>query len=152
MTINTQAIIDALASYAMASGHFDRVNAHEPKNAPGNGLSCAIWMDGINPLPERSGLAATAARLVFNVRVYQNFISEPQDAIDPRLVAAVDALMTAYSGDYDLGGTVAEVDLLGNYGVALAGQAGYLNQDSRIYRVFTLTVPVVVNDTFTQAA
>jgi hypothetical protein len=79
---------------------------------------------------------------VVNVRIYQNMIAEPQDMIDPRVMAAVDALMTAYSGDFELGGTVRAVDLLGMAGTPMAAQAGYIQQDNRVYRAVTITLPL----------
>lgn len=152
MTIGLQAILDAVQSHAAKSGQFDRVAGHEPKNAPGNGLSTAVWVDRLAPLPTGSGLASTSGLLTLNVRVYTNMLSDPPDAIDPNLTAAVDALMTAYSGDFDLGGNVRHVDLLGAYSPGLSAQAGYLEQDGRLYRVMTITVPLVLNDIWTQNA
>ncbi|MGH3680775.1 MAG: hypothetical protein ACRDT2_11080 [Natronosporangium sp.] len=137
-------------SHALASGRFARVNQHEPKNAPGHGLSAALWVDRIDPVAEVSGLAATSARIVFHLRVYSNMLQEPQDAIDPGVLSAVAALMTAYSGDFTLGGLVKQVDLLGQHGISLSARAGYINQDSRLYRVMLLQVPIVINDVFDQ--
>jgi len=151
MSIDTKAIVEAVVSHALASGHFERCNSHEPKNAPGNGLTAAVWMQRLAPLALASGLAATAALLVVNVRVYSNMLTEPQDAIDPNLVAAVDALVNAYTGDFTLGGRIRNVDLLGQYGPSLSAEAGYLEQDRKMFRVMTLTVPLVINDAWTQS-
>lgn len=148
--MNVQAILDAVVSHAAASGQFERVNGHEPKSAPGNGLTAAVWVQSVGPVPNGSGLQRTSAVLVFNVRVYTPMLMEPQDAIDPALVGAVDALMSAYSGDFELGGNVRCVDLLGMAGIPLSAQAGYLEQDKRIYRVMTITLPVIVNDAWEQ--
>lgn len=151
MAINSQALMDALASHAMASGYFDRVNQHEPKSKPGRGLTCAIWVDRIEPARGRSGLAATSARVVFNVRVYTNMIQDPQDAIDPDVMIATDALFEAYSSDFQLGGEAAYVDLMGTtQGHPLFAQSGYINIDNFVYRVMTITVPIVVNDAWSQ--
>lgn len=150
MALDTKAILDAVVSHALASGHFERVNQHEPKSAPGNGLSAAVWVDRVGPA-RGSGLAMTSALLVLNVRLYTSMLSEPQDAIDPNLMAAHDALMTAYSGAFTLGGLVRSVDLLGAAGTPLSSQAGYLNQDSKLFRVITITLPVIVNDCWEQA-
>lgn len=151
MAINSQALIDDLASHAMASGYFDRVNQHEPKNKPGRGLTAAVWIDRIEPARGRSGLAATSARVVFNVRVYTTMLQNPQDSIDPNVMIATDALMTAYSGDFELGGDAAFIDLLGaTQGHPLFAQSGYINIDNTVYRVMTMTVPVIVNDAWTQ--
>lgn len=150
MSIDAVSIMDALQSHAMSLGVFERVNLHEPKNAPGSGLSCAIWSDYIGPAPLGSGLAATSALLVFNIRIYSNMLAEPQDYIDPQVIQAVDLLMIAYSGDFELGGDVAWIDLLGQSGRAMEAQAGYINQDSQMMRVMTLTLPVVLNDSWVQ--
>lgn len=150
MSLNVTGILDALVSHAMASGLFERVNGHEPASAPGHGLTAAAWADSIAPVPAASGLAATSARVVFNVRIYTSMLAEPADAIDPNMLAAVDQLMTAYSGDFELGGAVRNVDLLGQTGTPLSAQAGYLQQDGTLYRVMTLVLPVLVNDVWEQ--
>jgi hypothetical protein len=151
MALNIQGYIDATRSHALASGWFDAVNGHEPKSAPHNGITGAVWVDQIDPV-KTSGLASTSVRLTLNVRIYTNMLTEPQDAIDPNVVGATDALMGAYSADFTLGGLARHVDLLGIHGVALAGRAGYLNQDNRLFRVMTITLPVIVNDVWDQVA
>lgn len=152
LSLNTNNILNAIVSHAMAAGVFDRVNTHEPKNAPGHGLTVAIWADSIDPVSAASGLSVTAARIVFNLRIYSNMLQEPQDAIDPNIIDAVDVLFTAYSGDFELGGSVRNIDLLGQFGSSLSAQAGYINQDGTLYRVMTITVPVIINDAWSQAA
>lgn len=149
MALNAGAILDAVVSHALASGQFERVNQHEPKNAPGNGLTAAVWVETIAPV-RSSGLAATSAVVTLNVRLYVSMLAEPQDAIDPNIVAAVDALMTAYSGDFELGGLVQAVDLLGMAGVPMSARAGYLDQDGKLFRVMTITLPLIVNDVWEQ--
>lgn len=152
MAINSQPLIDALASHCMASGHFDRVNQHEPKNKPGRGLTAAIWIDRIEPARGRSGLTSTSARITFNVRIYTNMLQKPEDMIDPRMMEAADALFELYSGDFTLGNEAAFIDLLGmTQGHELMCQSGYINIDNMVYRVLTFTVPVIVNDAWTQA-
>jgi hypothetical protein len=145
------AIFDKTVSYAAASGYFDSVNAHEPKSAPGNGVTCAVWVDRIAPV-RSSGLASTSGLLVLMQRVYTNFISQPFDAIDPNVLSAVSWLIGAYSADFDLGGAggTRNVDLLGAEGVPLAAQAGYIEIDRKMNRVMTVTIPIVVNDMWSQ--
>ncbi|MGW0587460.1 hypothetical protein [Streptosporangium sp. NPDC002607] len=150
MSLDATTILDGITSHALALGLFERVNSHEPKNAPGNGLTAAVWVDSIAPVPTGSGLASTSARLVFNVRIYTGAEQEPADAIDPNMLAATDALMSAYSGDFTLGGSVRNVDLLGQAGTSLSAQAGYIQHDSKLLRVMTLVVPVIVNDVWEQ--
>jgi hypothetical protein len=148
------AVLDKLTGYAMASGRFDAVNQHEPKNSPGTGITFAVWVQRIRPAPRGSGLAATTGVALFNGRVYQNFRSQPFDAIDPKVMAAVTDYMGSLSGDFLLGnvGGVRNVDLLGQTGQALDAQAGYIEIDKTVFRVMTIQIPVIINDMFVQVA
>lgn len=145
-------IVDAALSHAQATGWFDAgVSGHEPKAAPGQGLHCALWVADVRPLGRRSGLASTGAVVTLSVRVGMPMLHEPQDEIDPTVLAAADALMGAYSADFTLGGLVAAVDLLGQSGRSLSGQAGYLTQDHTAFRVFTITLPLLCDDLWEQS-
>jgi hypothetical protein len=86
------------------------------------------------------------------VRLLMPMLHEPQDEIDPTLIGAADELMGDYSGDFQLGDTGVDVDLLGAYGgTPLQGEAGYLNQDGKIYRAFVITLPVIANNLWEQS-
>jgi len=106
----------------------------------------------VGPAVSASGLSATSARLVFRIRLYTSMISEPQDAIDPAMLAANIKLMASFSDDFDLGGSVRNVDLLGAYGIPMSSQAGYLNQDGKLMRIIDITLPLIMNDLWTQSA
>lgn len=147
-----ESLFDHVQSAALALGVFETVNTHEPLSAPGNGVRAALWVDSIAPAPRGSGLSATSGIVTLLLRCYANAIQQEPDAIDPNLLSAVSALLGQFSGEFTFGGTVREVDLLGMYGRALSAQAGYITQDSKVYRIFTVTVPVVVNDLWTQEA
>jgi hypothetical protein len=150
MPLNAKALFDAMESHALSSGQFESVNGHEPKSAPGNGLTAAVWSQDVGPVPRGSGLAITSGLVTFFLRIYQPMLMQPQDAIDPAVLGAVDALFTAYSGDFTLGGLVKNIDLLGSSGTSLRAQAGYLNQDNKLFRVMTITIPLIVNDLWEQ--
>jgi hypothetical protein len=136
----------------MGTGVFRRVNFHEPKSAPATGLSLAMWVDTIEPFGAASGLTATSGYAVVFARAYGNMLTKPEDEIDPRLTSAMTTLMNTYSGDFNLGATVRGIDLLGMYGRKMSAQAGYLTIDSHVYRIMTLTIPVIVDDMWTQVA
>lgn len=152
MTINYRSLVDAVSSAAMASGYFDAVQGHEPKSAPGNGLTFAVFLSALAPVAPASGLASTSARVELTGRIYKPFKSEPEDLIDPNVAEAADALLTALSGDYDLGGSARNVDLLGAHGSPLGARAGYQRIDSTVYRVLDITIPIIVNDAWAQGA
>lgn len=135
----------------MAAGLFGNVLDHEPISAPGSGLTAAFWVSRIGPVPLGSGLTATTARLQLMGRLLMPADTEPQGEVDTAVTGAVDALLTAYSGDFEFGGSVRLVDLLGAYGVPLQAEFGYLNfAGGTTYRVATLTIPLIINDAWTQ--
>ncbi|MET8475431.1 hypothetical protein ABZY90_19555 [Streptomyces sp. NPDC006422] len=152
MTLDINAPRDALTSHAQALGLFGQVLKREPISAPGSGLTYAVWVGALDPLPEASGLASTTVRVSFFGRLYLPADTEPMDGVDVQLTQAAGALMGAYSGDYTLGGSVRNIDLLGEFGEVMGARFGYLDIGSTTYRIATLTIPTVINDAFGQAA
>lgn len=152
MSLDIRTILAAVEDHALQSGYFQAVNGHEPKTAPQNGLTAAVWVEQIGPARGGSGLTSTSTRLALFVRLYTPMVQQPEDAIDPDLMTALDALMAAYSGDFELGGLVRQVDLLGQYGDPLSARAGYLTTSGAEYRVMTIILPLIVNDLWEQAA
>ncbi len=153
MAVDFEAIRDVVISHALASGYFEWVSGHEPKNKPPNGLSAAVLLGDTDPIPEASGLATVTLRQEFILRIHINMLTEPQDDIDTRHVgAAVSAMLGAVIGDFTLGGNVREVDILGAHGQRIRGRPGYQNISGTMFRIYDLFIPCVVNDAFTQAA
>lgn len=154
MALNVKDLVDAVASHAMSLGYFDRVNTHEPKNAPGNGLSCSIWFSDIEAV-RGSGLNSTSVRIALNIRIMTSMIAEPQDMIDPNLAEALSVLVQSYHDDLELdniaGLDIRMIDVLGAYGNPLRAQAGYIEQDKKIYRLFDITLPIIANDVWNQS-
>ncbi|MFF7096414.1 hypothetical protein ACFY9A_29065 [Streptomyces rubradiris] len=152
MALDITGILDAAISHASASGYFDAVNGHEPIHpSPSGGLTAGVWVDRVTPV-RSSGLDSVTALVVLNVRLYTSAQQLPLDAIDPAMVAAVDALCTAYAGDFTLGGLVRQVDIFGIHGQTLDVRAGYLPQDGALQRVMTIWLPCIVNDLWEEAA
>lgn len=149
-----QDLFDAIESHALASGEFDSVDTAEPKSAPGTGITCGIWMQAIGPAPDASGLAAVTSRVEFTITLYSAFITEPVDLIDPNLLHATIALMEDYAGDFRLSiissVSIQSIDLLGAHGTPLQAQAGYVDIDGKMFRVMVITLPVIINDLWTE--
>lgn len=147
-------VFDKIVSYELVSGRFDAVNQHEPKNAPGLGITCSTWINSITPYARGSGINLTTGIINLNSRIYTNFRSQPYDLIDPNITSAVVDIMGALSADFDFGGEagIRNIDLLGSSGTSLSAQAGYVEIDRQMFRVMTLTIPVIVNDMFIQEA
>ncbi|MCP4960924.1 MAG: hypothetical protein GY925_16865 [Actinomycetia bacterium] len=149
--INLTTLYTQIEGWQRRSGFFDRVAMHEPKASPGRGLTSSTWLQQVSPVQRVSGLSVTSARVEVITRIYQNFVAEPQDRIDPDTYAAADYLLGQYHSDFTLGGVVDQIDLLGAYGNPLGVRAGYLNQDGDLYRVLDITCPMILFDVWTQA-
>lgn len=151
MSLGAAAVFNSVKSHALASGLFPGgVNTHEPKSAPSD-AHCAIYVSDIRPVPQGSGLTKTTAVLDVMARVYVRMLQEPQDAIDPNIVAVTDKFMEDLSGDFELGGNARNIDLLGQSGKQLSARAGYIQIDSTMFRSMDITIPIIVSDAFTQA-
>lgn|SRR4030042_210687 len=148
--MNVTGILDGVESHLKSLGIFDTVNMHEPKKAPGSALHAAVWFQSSDPVPGLGGLNKTTTRLEFWIRVYLNMLSEPQDMIDPNLMSAVDNMISSFSGDFTLGGTVKMIDLMGAHGRGLSAQAAYLDQDGKKFRAYVVRLPLIVDDVWTQ--
>jgi hypothetical protein len=149
--MDVSTLFDRMESHAAALGAFDRINTHEPVNAPGGGYTTAIWVNRLDPVSS-SGLDSTSVRVEFYIRIYTSRQMEPLDAMDPEVLKRTDLLMAQYTNDFDLGGAVRNVDLLGQHGTPLSAAAGHLNLGGILYRVMTITLPLIVNDVWEQEA
>jgi hypothetical protein len=148
-------LVDNVVSDIQRSGWCDRVNEYEPTRKPGHGITAAVWAQHIGPTVV-SGLASTSAVVVVMVRLYkplpigQAKVPASMDMIDRRLLKAASNIVRRYHDDFDFGGTIRNVDLLGSRGQALEGEAGYIEIDKVLHRVITITVPCIVNDVWPQ--
>lgn len=153
MALDIVTILNRVQEHALTSGWFTDVNGEEPKSPPDtSGLTAAVWVQDIGPARGASGLISTSVRLALTVRLYAGLYTEPGDAIDPRLIQALDALMASYSGAFTLAGAVRDVDLLGAYGDPLSARAGYMVQSGTEYRVVDIVLPLIVDDLWEQVA
>lgn len=150
MALDADSIFNAVESHAMSLGLFEVVNGHAPKSPPNSGLGFSVTVEAVDPIPS-SGLAVTSVRLGLDVRLYRSFMSQPADAIDPNLLSAMSVLFTEYIGNFTLGGLIREVDVLGSHGPGLSVRAGYIDQGGQDNRAFRITLPLIVNDVWTEA-
>lgn len=148
--IATRDILNDIVSKMLSLGIFDRVNTEEPPGSVGAGLTGAVWLDYIGPVPAGSGLTATTGIVRFKIRIYMSLVQQPSDQVDPHVVDATDALLSAFSGNFSLGNLVRNVDLLGSTGQGLSGQAGYINIGGNLLRVMDITLPLIINDVWGQ--
>lgn len=147
--INT--LISNISSGAKQLGIFQQVLTHDPKSAPQHDMTLAIRVESIKPSTKFSGLNGTAGIVTFGHRIYVNFLSKPEDQIDGKLLNAVSVLINEYSNEFSFGGTVIAVDLLGADSPGLSSNLAYIPDfDHKAFRIATLTVPVIIDNLWTQ--
>ena len=147
-------IMNALAGHSLRLGVFAKVQKHQARNAPGSKVTTELWPQWIGPAD--SGSASTSVKLLVMQRVRVADTTLGSDAIDPTVVHAVDRVMTALTANITLGGLVRCIDLLGQEGSASPGgplhaEAGYLEQDGKIFRVMDIFIPLILNDVWEQS-
>lgn len=150
MALDIQGILDVIVSHALSTGYFETVNQYESKQSPENGISAAVWVNRVTPV-RTSGLATTSIRLELTFRIYSSTYQQPYDDIDPNLTRALDTLMRAYCGDFEVGGQVRHIDIFGAYGQPLESRSGFMNLDGKEFRVFSINLPLLVDDLWDQA-
>lgn len=145
------ALFDAIVSHAATLGQFEQVNAHKGLSAPGNGPWYSLWLADIQPVAAASGLASTSGRVTFEAWIGTSAVQRPTDGIDQALLTAVSAYVGALTGGFTLGGTVRNVDVLGEHGPALSAKAGYIETQGQQQRVMLVTIPVIIDDLWVQS-
>lgn len=152
MSLNFTPALKRIESMISATGLFSSVNLSEPKNAPGKGLVCAVFLDEIGPVPQESGQNVTTGRAVFKARIFLPMISKPEGMIDQNIGHAAGRIIEVLSGDIDLQANVKYVDLLGATGTPLSAKGGYLTIDTTMFRIMDVTIPLVINDIWAQGS
>lgn len=138
---DVNALYAALESHAKLLNIFARVNTHDSENAPGTGLSCSILLGPIAGDGKLSGQGSVSGTITFLVMVWNPLMQRPLEGVDPAVLTAVSTLLNEYSGNFTLGGTVRNIDLLN-----LRADPVYVNQEGTEFRVMQVTVPIAIND------
>ncbi|WP_062434983.1 hypothetical protein [Herbidospora daliensis] len=153
MNLDIKAARQVILDHAAQSGLYDGVLGHEPISAPRTGLTIGVWAHHIKPIAKASGLNVTSARVLMFARIYTSTIQAPADDIDLLVGNACADLIGRLTGDYNLGGTVSNIDLLAAHGIAMESELGYLPQpNGEKSRIASIVIPLVFNDVWTQEA
>lgn len=150
MSLDFTPALKRIESLISTTAMFTKVNLHEPKNAPGKGLVCVVFLDEIGPVPQESGQSTTTGRVVFKARIFLPMLTKPEDMIDQNIGHAAGKIIEVLSGDIDLQDNVKYVDLLGATGTPLSAKGGYLTIDQTMFRIMDVTIPLIINDIWNQ--
>lgn len=146
-----KSLFSEITSHASALNLFADVNGHAPESPPGSGASYAVWLSDVSPVAAASGLSATSGRVEFTGHIYTKMRARPLDQVDPNVLLLACDLLAAYSGDFTLGGTVRDIDLLGAHGTPLKAQAAFADFQGTPLRVMEVTLPIIINDIWGQS-
>lgn len=147
MAFNITATLDAMASKLQASGYFQEVKIGEPKAPPNAPIAAAIYMSRVGVA--QLTLGTTIESHVVIVRIYTNMLEEPTAKIETDLAIVASDFMADLAGEFDLGGSVRNVDVGGQHSGGLSAEWGYIDLSGKWYRVVDVTVPLIVDDSGT---
>jgi hypothetical protein len=152
MTVNAAATLGRLRDHARAVGtvKFEVARVGEFKQAPPPGLCFAVWAQNLGVSPVGSGLATSAGLLRATARLYFPLKHKPEDDTELKTLAGADGYLDRINGDFTLGGTVRNIDILGEVGDQPAWDFGHVSIDNQLFRIADLNLNVIFNDAWTQ--
>ncbi|MCR4340906.1 MAG: hypothetical protein NUW01_13585 [Gemmatimonadaceae bacterium] len=139
---NIKSTLLAIQSYLAASGHVKLARIGEPKSPP-ESVTAAVYMSSV-AVAELT-LATTIESQVVTIRLYRGAFDDAE-AAELELAQVVSNISRDLLGEFDLGGTIRNVDAGGQYGTGLSARWGYVDVGGTMYRVADMTVPLVVDD------
>ena len=155
MAFNIKATLDAIASHISRSGYVADVQIGEPSGPPDatDRIHAAVIMTAANVVDLT--LATTVEQHIVTVRLYRRAAfgaGEDAGAVETDMALAVSEISSNLIGEFDLGETMRNIDIGGQYGQGFQAQFGYVTLGSTMYRTVDITVPLIVDGSATQAA
>lgn len=161
MTLDLKTLNQAILTHAGVSGQVDYVFGAPAEKTVGNGVSFELYLSTIQPYAAGSGLASVAVVVVQNVVLAMN--DDPghvddiaREDIDPRMAEAADAMCRIYANHFTLGGLIRNVDIFGAAGQgSLGARAGWAYKggpEGPRRRIMAITLPMIINDLWDEAA
>ena len=80
------------------------------------------------------------------LRGYMPMLSGDAFEDEMALDAAMTELKRDMAGDFDLGGTVRNIDVAGQYSGGLETESGYIELSGTQFKIVDMTIPVIVDD------
>ena len=140
-----------METYVQNLGLFSTVQIGEPKQALGQGLHAAIYMQSVSIIMIYLG-GDTRESHVVQLRIYKDMLAEytdPQNSLEAELASVVSKLMGNMLGDTDLESNIMSIDAGGMDGAAMTAVYGYIEVGGQMYRVVDVSIPLIVNGSAT---
>lgn len=147
MAFHVKSSLQAIASYMKAKGYIRKVDVGEPKNPPAENISACVFMDSAGVV--ELTLNSTIELHVVIARIYMNIDQEPVDRLEKEIARTVSRIKNDLAGEYDLGATIRQVDVGGEYGTPLNAEMGYIELGGITFRTADVQIPLVVDDSAT---
>ena len=155
MAFNIKATLDAISSHIARTGYVNDVRIGEPVSPPAaiEKMHAAIYMASAGVVSLTLSTTIEVHSVV--VRLYRRAaFGQGDDAgqVEAEMALAVSQVTSNLVGEFDLGATMRNIDIAGQYGQSLSATWGYITIGNTVFRTVDLTVPLVVDESATQAA
>ena len=155
MAFNIKTTLDVVSSHISRSGYVNDVRIGEPVAPPDATykMHAAIYMASAGVVGLT--LSNTVEVHLVTVRLYRRAaFGQGDDAgqVEAEVALAVSQISSNLIGEFDLGGTTRNIDVAGQYGQGLTATWGYVTLGQTVFRTVDLAVPLVIDDSATQAA
>jgi hypothetical protein len=155
MAFNIGTTLDNITSHISASGYVNDVQVGEPISVPdaNDRIFVGVWMTSASVVEVT--LSTTVEIHITNVRLYKRAaLGQGDDSgdVEKDLALAVSQISSDLIGEYDLGGSVRNIDMAGQYSEGMTATWGYVQIAQTVFRMVDLVVPLIVDDSASQAA
>ena len=155
MAFNIKNTHSAIASHVARTGYVNDVRIGEPVSPPDaiDKMHAAIMMQNVSVV--ELTLSNTVELHMVQLRLYRRAaFGEGDDAgdVEQEMAIAVSQVTSNLIGEFDLGGTLRNIDIAGQFGAGLTATWGYITIGSTVFRTVDISVPLIVDDSATQAA
>ena len=137
-----------IQSHLQATGYFGQVFIGQPEGFGDDArMHAAIWTVAtrIPYLSFDTGMRIYDTR----IRLYKKAFGRTQENAELVLAVGVQQSVSDLLDDYDLGETISEIDIAGQYGQAVNVRWGHDRVGDDVYKVADITLPLVVRNTST---
>jgi len=142
-----------LQTHLVKGGYVKHSMIGEPKAIPAasDDVVAAVYMQSVTVVRIMAD-GATVESHVVTIRLFRDMLGEPKEDTEILLAEASSKIAENILGEFDLGGTIRNVDAAGANGTPWSIQWGYVDLGGVMFRVADMTVPMVVDGSVTMAA
>jgi hypothetical protein len=146
--------LDRIETYLSKSGHIrggQQIGAYTQPPDTGQGPAAFITMTGTSVV-EITLAGNPIEQHVVMITILLDALREPASGVEKDLAVAASNVLTDLLSEYDLGGSIRNVDPAGMHGTGFTTRWGYLEISNKMYRIVDITIPLVVDWTDSAAA